>query len=145
MESESDHESQPAVVADHTVFIPQCCNDVHDVKELCIECLELKFQNLQPTCKLIREGKLKSRRHDDFKKGGKWRRGLDKQWYSLMVFTEEQSDFALRWLKIHFCEDGDVLHLDYILRVLMDELLIRVLAETMSLNFDEAESMARQI
>ena len=121
------------------------CKDEQDVREICLECLETKFQKLQQTCKMIREGKLKSRRHDDFKKGGKWRRNLDRQSYSLKVYTEEQSEFALRWLKSNFCEGGDSLHLDYILQVLQDELLIRVLGGTLCLNFEDAECLARQI
>ena len=124
---------------DDSDYIPQCCNDEQDVKKICLECLEKKINELQHTFEKIRGGKVKSRRHDDFMKGGKSKKGLNFQCFSTHVFTEEQCDFALAWLKRWFCKTGDHRQLDYTLSVLQEELFLQVYADAKSINLEEAE------
>ena len=100
----------------HPAIVPSCCKDIKEMKDVCLECLEFLMEHHQPTCKLIRAGRVQRQRHDDFKKSKKSRKALDFQCYSLRFFSEDQQDFAMRWLRKEFCKTGDTKHLDYILK-----------------------------
>ena len=70
----------------HPAIVPSCCKDIKEMKDVCLECLEFLMEHHQPTCKLIRAGRVQRQRHDDFKKSKKSRKALDFQCYSLRFF-----------------------------------------------------------
>ena len=89
------------------------------------------------SCRLIQSGELESRRHEHYKRGGKLRRDLDAQCYTTGAFTEEQHDQVMNCLRQEFGKTtGD---LDYLLRVLNEEILLRVYSDFMSMELNAAE------
>ena len=120
--------------------IPDCCKNESDPEKLCLECLEVLFDHHRQTCVLIRSGKAKSRRHEIYKKSVNSRKDLDYQTHSRKIFTEEQHEFLERWLLREFCQSQSYKHVDHCLRVLMQEVFIRVFMDFKGLtDFCEGE------
>ena len=123
----------------HPATVPSCCKNIKDTKEVCLECLEALVNHHLPTCKLIHTGKIISKRHEVYRKGHKARRDLDFQCYSVRYFTDDQQDFAIQLLKREFCKHGSTKPLNYILRVLKEEIFIRIFADLMSIGYTAAD------
>ena len=105
-----------------------------------MECFEALLEHHRPTCKQIQAGGVKSRRHNVYKTSLKAKRDLDYQRHSVKCFSEEQHEFLDRWLLEMFFEKPSVKHIDYGIRVLSQEFLIRVFMDLNGSNdFCEAE------
>ena len=57
----------------------------------------------------------------------------------MRYFSDDQQDFAVQFLKREFCKNGSAKHLDYILRVLKEEIFIRIFADLMSIGYTAAD------
>ena len=99
------------------------------------------------SCILIQTGKSKSRRHDMFRNSLKSRQNLDAQSFSFRKFSEEQHEFVMRWLKREFWNGKQQKALDYVLRVLQQEMFIHIFMDFYGFhgsNYSQAEvKMAR--
>lgn len=120
-------------------FILGCCSGKLDIQKICIECIKKLCLHHHRVCNSIRRGDCNSRRHDDYKKGGKYRLNLNYQMNCLRVFTDEQQQAVEVWLMKRFCKGGDSRNLDHCLRVLQPELLIRLFMDVTGSTYDEAE------
>ncbi|XP_033735150.1 uncharacterized protein LOC117323803 isoform X3 [Pecten maximus] len=90
----------------------------------------------------IFEGKIPCERHKQFKQGGKTRYRLNYQVY-LSLFTDEQQDVVMEALMAIFCKK-DHGFLDYVMKVMLPEILIKIYMEVTGLDHDEVdEIMAR--
>ena len=123
--------------------VSSCCKCVDNIKDICLKCLQMLIDRHLPICDRIQAGDVHSRRHDDFHNGIKTRNGLNRQCYSVRVFSDEQHDLALETLKRRFCPNRSLKKLRYILSVLIEEVLIRIFAEFLSIDFIEAEKKMR--
>ena len=120
--------------------VSDCCKEVREPKQLCMECFEVLLEHYRPTCKQIQSGKVKSRRHDIYKTTLKAKRDLDCQRHSVKCFSEEQHEFQECWLLTKFFKDPSVKHIDYGIRVLSQEFFIRVFMDVNVLSdYCEAE------
>ncbi|XP_067680271.1 uncharacterized protein [Haliotis asinina] len=84
-------------------------------------------------------GKHQCRRHEDYKKGGKTRLNLNYQ-VNLAMFTEPQQDAVMETLMGMFCKRHHK-YMDYILKVLLPEMMIRILMEVKHMTYDDTEAL----
>ncbi|XP_025090035.1 uncharacterized protein LOC112561654 isoform X3 [Pomacea canaliculata] len=91
--------------------------------------LEKSVLRLRTELEAVKQGNHYSRRHEQYMEGGKCRRLLDDQNY-LEHFKEGQEDVVMDTLLTMFPKT-DVQSLDYIMRVLLPEALIRVYQQVM--------------
>lgn len=92
----------------------------------------------------IFQGKIHCSRHEDYKKGGKRRKGLS--WdFPVSVFTDDQHSQLLFLLKDIFCRKHDK-YMDYLICVLLPEMLIKIFMELHRIeDHDEAEQQMRKL
>ena len=85
--------------------------------------------------------------NDMFKNSLKTRLNLDAQSFSFRKFSEEQHEFVMGWLKREFWNGKQQKALDYVLRVLQQEMFIRIFMDFYGFhgsNYSQAEvKMAR--
>ncbi|XP_046579793.1 uncharacterized protein LOC124287339 [Haliotis rubra] len=84
-------------------------------------------------------GKHQCQRHEDYKKGGKARLNLNYQ-VNLAMFTEPQQDAVMETLMGIFCKRHHK-YMDYILKVLLPEMMIRILMEVKHMTYDDTEAL----
>lgn len=85
----------------------------------------------------IFSGKVSSERHDVYKKGGKARKDLNHHVH-LGLFTEEQLDVVMETLMSIFCKKHHK-YLEYIMKVLLPEALIKIYMNFHKMSHKEAE------
>ncbi|CAH1791877.1 unnamed protein product, partial [Owenia fusiformis] len=81
--------------------------------------------------------KVYNRRHEDYKQGGKAKVNLMYQ-VRLGIFYEEQHEVVIEQLMAIFCKTNFTL-LDYILKVLLPEMLVKIYMDVKHSTHDEAE------
>ncbi|CAC5380429.1 unnamed protein product [Mytilus coruscus] len=89
--------------------------------------------------KSIFQGNTESWRHLDYKKGGRSRKLLNHQVH-LGLFTEEQQDIVMETLMSIFCKKHHK-YLEYVMKVLLPEMLIKIHMAVHSVSHRESEVM----
>ncbi|CAH1792452.1 unnamed protein product [Owenia fusiformis] len=134
-------EADDAIVIDDDDEIgeegPDALSKVNKVCELTQEQLVHLVKENKKYLRNIYQGKAYNRRHEDYKKGGKARIDLTYQ-VRLGIFHEEQHDVVMEQLMTMFCKKN--FHfLDYILKVLLPETLVKIYMDVKHSTHEEAE------
>ncbi|KAK2156676.1 hypothetical protein LSH36_207g01018 [Paralvinella palmiformis] len=103
-------------------------------------------EDLQPSAsssdlhhsEIISNSMVRNRRHDDYKSGIKQRVQLSWQ-IPLGLFTDSQVDMILHQLQLMFCKKNTK-HLDYVLKVIFPEVLIKIYMDVFHVDHTRAES-----
>ncbi|XP_060070538.1 uncharacterized protein LOC132550485 [Ylistrum balloti] len=112
------------------------------VKDLNEQHMWFLVQDNKKYLRNIFEGKIPCERHKQFKQGGRARFRLNYQVY-LSLFTDEQQDIVMEALMSIFCKK-DHGFLDYVMKVMLPEMLIKIYMNVTGLNHDEVDGiMAR--
>ncbi|XP_074658693.1 uncharacterized protein LOC141911569 [Tubulanus polymorphus] len=85
----------------------------------------------------IFQGKIKCRRHEDYKNGGKDRRNLTYQ-VPVTLYSEDQGDCIMEQLLHMFCQTH-MKYMDYVFRVLFPEILVKIYMEVHQTSHELAE------
>ncbi|KAL3873128.1 hypothetical protein ACJMK2_036283 [Sinanodonta woodiana] len=91
----------------------------------------------------IFQGKIDCERHKLYKEGGKTRRDLDFRIH-LGLFTEEQHDIVMERMMSIFCNKHHK-YLDYLLRVLLPEMLIKIYMEVHGTSHAETDKIMASV
>mmetsp|Transcript_20382 Transcript_20382/g.60881 ORF Transcript_20382/g.60881 Transcript_20382/m.60881 type:complete len:384 (+) Transcript_20382:36-1187(+) len=113
-----------------------------DLAHLPTELLAARVQGIVKELWAIYSGKLKSWRHDEYRKKGKAREDL-KLKVRFGTFTDSQQETFLDALTRTFCKKGTKF-LNYVMDVLMPEAMTRVTAGILGVSFDAAELYLRE-
>ncbi|XP_071079963.1 uncharacterized protein [Haliotis cracherodii] len=84
-------------------------------------------------------GQIQCRRHEDYKRGGIARLNLNYQ-VNLGMFSEPQQDAVMETLMAIFCKRHHK-YMDYLLKVLLPEMMIRILMEVKHTTYDDTEAL----
>ncbi|XP_053400290.1 uncharacterized protein LOC128557215 [Mercenaria mercenaria] len=110
---------------------------ISSIGKLNEEHLQYLIRNNEKYLRSIFEGKVACERHQAYKKGGKSRRDLNYN-SRLGQYTEEQVDTVMESLIAIFCKRHHK-YLDYIMKVLLPEMLIKVHMDIHSTSHEESE------
>ncbi|KAK3595552.1 hypothetical protein CHS0354_021661 [Potamilus streckersoni] len=113
------------------------------VRELNEEHLQFLVMSNKKYLRDIFEGEIYSERHELFKAGGKTRRDLNYRVH-LGLFNEEQYDLVMETLMSIFCKK-DHKYLDYLLRVLLPEMLIKIYMEVHGTSHAETDNIMASV
>ncbi|OWF46994.1 uncharacterized protein LOC110454907 [Mizuhopecten yessoensis] len=107
------------------------------VKDLNEQHVRFLVQENRRYLKDIFEGKIPCERHKLYKQGGRTRNRLNYQVY-LGLFTDEQQDVVMEALMSIFCKKNHGF-LDYVMKVILPEVLIKIYMEVTGLNHEEVD------
>ena len=116
-----------------------CCSQKQDPKQVCPKCISDLLDHHKPLCARIRSGACPSKRHNDYRRGGRVRRNLDFQIYSMKVFSDQAPDVFEEWMFKNLVKNGNVDVIDHSLRVLQMELFMRIYADVTHCVLDKVE------
>ncbi|KAL5009105.1 hypothetical protein ScPMuIL_014686 [Solemya velum] len=111
----------------------RCMRDISELGEEHIQHLVLNNENY---LRQIFQGKTLCKRHEQYKEGGQRRKDLNYQVH-LGLFSDEQHDVVMEMLIFLFCKRHHQ-YLDYLLKVLLPEMLIKIYMEIHGTDYDES-------
>ncbi|XP_041353431.1 uncharacterized protein LOC121371534 [Gigantopelta aegis] len=109
---------------------------VDSIKKIQLEKLVFSYE---PYLRKLFQGQVSCWRHQEYKKGGSSRANLN-YYVHFGLFTEEQQDVVMETLMSIFCKKHHR-YLDYIMKVLLPEILIKILMEMKELSHNEADTL----
>ncbi|XP_064622585.1 uncharacterized protein LOC135484826 [Lineus longissimus] len=111
---------------------------IHDVSKLSDSHLQYLVTKYEKYLQEIFQGKSRSWRHEDYKRGGKDRQNLTYNIHTLR-YREEQEDTVMESLMKIFCSKHQK-YLDYVFKVMFPEMLIKIYMEVRSCSMEKAEA-----
>ncbi|XP_028395870.1 uncharacterized protein LOC114519896 [Dendronephthya gigantea] len=117
--------------------VPAGLNHVSKVEDLQEDHLKFLINQMEDYLRTIFRGEVYSQRHEDYKKGGKYRDDLNFQ-VGMAHFNEDQHECIMSSLVAMFCY-RDSKYLDYVTKVMLPEALIKLYQDIHKTSFEEAE------
>ncbi|XP_061174037.1 uncharacterized protein LOC133183101 [Saccostrea echinata] len=128
---------EPEFKDDESKAIENEMNDLRKVDELNEQQLHYLVMKNKVYLQDIFSGKIASDRHEVYRQGGKARRDLNHHVH-LGLFTEDQLDVVMETLMSIFCKKHHK-YLEYIMKVLLPETLIKIYMDHHNVSHDRAE------
>ncbi|XP_013412165.1 uncharacterized protein LOC106174933 isoform X2 [Lingula anatina] len=120
----------------------QDIRNMRNVNQLQDDQLRYMVEKNEKYLRQIFEGKRSCLRHEEYKKGGVSRYNLDHNQASLCVYLESQNDAVMETLIQIFCKKHNK-YLDYLMKVLLPEALIKIYMDVHQVGHAAAEEALR--